>query len=105
MATRFELMPLCLALTLPLTSVGAGETIEIDAPAILDKPYRTYVLTRDVTAGRTAFMVKGDHLTLDVGGHTVTYGTAIGVDRCSGVFLRPAGGEDSFKGVPKEGKK
>lgn len=77
--------------------------IEIDAPGILDRPGATYVLTSDVTAERTAFMIKGDHITLDLGGHTVTYGTAVGVDRCSGVFLRPQGMEAPFKGVPKEG--
>jgi len=81
----------------------AQDIIEIDAPGILDTPGATYVLTKDVTVEHTAFMIKGDGITLDLGGHTVTYGTAIGVDRCSGVFLRPVGGEEPFKGVPKEG--
>jgi hypothetical protein len=48
-------------------------------------------------------MVKGDGITLDLAGHTVTYGTEIGIDYCHGVFLRPTGGEESFKGVPREG--
>ena len=90
-------------LSATLSAVCSAETVEIDAPGILDRPHTTYVLTRDVTAARTAFVIKGDHITLDLGGHRVTYGTAVGVDRCSGVFLRPGGGEDSFKGVPKEG--
>ncbi len=84
-------------------SACADDAIQIDAPGILDKPGATYVLTEDVTAERTAFMIKGDDITLDLGGHTVTYGTAIGVDRSSGVFLRPTGGEEPFVGVPKEG--
>jgi len=82
---------------------GNGEAVKIDAPGILDKPGTTYALTRDVAAARTAFMIRGDGITLDLGGHTVTYGTERGIDRCSGVFLRPPGGEAAFKGVPKEG--
>jgi len=92
-----------LFLATSLTAAVAEETIQIDAPGILDTPGATYVLTKDVTAPRTAFMIKGDGITFDLGGHTVTYGTAIGVDRCSGVFLRPAGGEESFQGVAREG--
>ena len=91
-------------LWLAALAAGAAEpTVELDAPAVLDRPGTTYVLTRDVTAEHTAFTIKGDGITLDLGGHTVTYGTAVGVDRCSGVFLRPAGSEEPFKGVPKEG--
>lgn len=83
--------------------VANPNVIEIDSPGILDEPGKTYLLTEDITVERTAFMIKGDNITLDLGGHTVTYGTAVGVDRCSGVFLRPAGSEGPFKGVPKEG--
>jgi hypothetical protein len=82
---------------------AAGEVVRIDQPGVLDQPGATYLLTRDVTAPRTAFMIKGDGITLDLGGHTVTYGTEVGVDYCHGVFLRPGGGEEPFKGVPKEG--
>ncbi|MFW6107530.1 MAG: hypothetical protein ACOC8A_02455, partial [bacterium] len=92
------------ALWLAVPAVQAGaRVVEIDAPGVLDRPGTTYVLTRDVAAPRTAFMIRGDGITLDLGGHTVTYGTAVGVDRCSGVFLRPPGGEGPFKGVPEEG--
>ncbi|MDA1137586.1 MAG: right-handed parallel beta-helix repeat-containing protein [Planctomycetota bacterium] len=86
-----------------LCSPGFSEVIKIDSPGVLDKPGTTYELTCDITVGRTAFMIKGDGITLDLGGHTVTYGTEVGVDRCSGVFLRMAGGEEAFKGVPREG--
>ncbi|MFQ5808056.1 MAG: hypothetical protein ACE5JM_00435 [Armatimonadota bacterium] len=77
--------------------------VEIDAPGILDSSGATYLLTKDITVPRTAFMIKGDGITLDLGGHTVTYGTEEGIDRCSGVFLRPPGAEEDFKGVPLEG--
>jgi hypothetical protein len=81
----------------------APEPIKIDAPGVLDKDGATYLLTRDVTAPRTAFMIKGDDITLDLGGHTVTYGTEVGIDFCVGVFIRPAGQENAFAGVPAEG--
>jgi len=95
--------PLLVAVVVVLPGVVAQETTEIDAPGVLDTPGATYVLTKDVAAEHSAFMIKGDDITLDLGGHTVTYGTAVGVDRSSGVFLRPAGGEEPFKGVPREG--
>ena len=90
--------PICTSLPAP-----GGQVVHIDAPGVLDRPGTTYVLTEDVTAEQTAFMVTADGVTLDLGGHTVTYGTAKGVDRCSGVFLRPPGGESAFAGVPREG--
>jgi hypothetical protein len=89
---------------LPLEETSAASSvIRIDEPGVLDQPGATYLLSRDVAAPRTAFMIKGDGITLDLGGHAVTYGTEVGVDYCHGVFLRPGGGEDVFKGVPEEG--
>jgi hypothetical protein len=91
------------ALTAQATASTTAKVIEIDKSGILDQPGATYVLTKDVTAPRTAFMIKGNGITLDLRGHTITYGTEVGVDYCHGVFLRPGGGEESFKGVPLEG--
>ncbi|NQU36650.1 MAG: hypothetical protein HQ526_03525, partial [Actinobacteria bacterium] len=84
-------------------AISADEVIRIDRPGVLDRSGATYLLTRNVTAPRTAFMVKGDGITLDLGGHVATYGTEVGVDYCHGVFLRPGGGEETFTGVPKDG--
>ncbi|KPL01444.1 MAG: hypothetical protein AMK75_04895, partial [Planctomycetes bacterium SM23_65] len=42
-------------------------------PYVLDKPNTTYVLTKDITAKRTAIEVAAPGITLDLGGHTVTY--------------------------------
>ena len=94
---------LLVAVLMALPDALAQDTIQIDTPGVLDITGATYVLTQDVTAEHSAFMIKGDDITLDLGGHTVTYGTAVGVDRSSGVFLRPAGGEEPFKGVAREG--
>jgi hypothetical protein len=35
-----------------------------------------YLLTQDVTAAKTACVIKGDRITLDLNGHTVTYGNS-----------------------------
>ncbi|MHC4716877.1 MAG: right-handed parallel beta-helix repeat-containing protein [Planctomycetota bacterium] len=105
MRSRKRVLATCAVAALTAVCAGSagGEAIRIDAPGVLDRPGATYVLTKDVTAARTAFMIRADGITLDLGGHTVTYGTEIGVDRCSGVFLRPRGREEGFVGVPKEG--
>jgi len=45
-------------------------------PYILDKEGATYLLTKDVTAFTTAFIIKAGNITLDLGGHTVTHARA-----------------------------
>jgi hypothetical protein len=42
-------------------------------PYVLDKPNATYIVTQDIKADSTAFNITGDGVTLDLGGHTVTY--------------------------------
>ncbi len=99
---------LCCRVLLTLISLTAslayadGPVIEIAEPGILDEPATTYVLTQDVSAPHTAFIIKGDDITLDLGGHTVTYGTADG-DWVSGVFARPLGRHEEFALIPLEG--
>ena len=44
-----------------------------EAPYVLDKPNTTYVLTRDITAKRTAIDIAADGVTVDLNGHTVVY--------------------------------
>jgi len=96
------LLALAASSSMLLSQPEAERVIEIGAPGVMDQPGATYLLTRDVTAPRTAFVVKGDGITLDLGGHTVTYGTDDG-DRHSGVFARPGEGEESFPHIPREG--
>lgn len=42
-------------------------------PYVLDQPGKTYLVTEDFTADRTAFEIMADDVTLDLGGHTVVY--------------------------------
>ena len=48
-------------------------------PYTLDRPNTTYLLTRDVTADATAVNIAADGITLDLGGHTLTYDGKAGV--------------------------
>ena len=43
-------------------------------PFVLDKPGALYILTEDVVANGTAFVITGDNVTLDLDGHTVIFG-------------------------------
>ena len=52
-----------------LTQQGAG-------PYILSSSDTTYILDTDVTVNGTAFVFGGKDITLDLNGHTVTYGNA-----------------------------
>ncbi len=71
----------------PTSNPGA---IPLDGPATLSGNGATYLLTRDITTAGTAFVVTGRDVTLDLGGHTVTYGTGSG--RAYGVQAdEPAG--------------
>lgn len=51
-------------------AVSTGQTLAIAGA--------TYVLTADVATPGTAFTIAAKDITLDLGGHTVTYGTAAG---------------------------
>ncbi|MCC7138518.1 MAG: carboxypeptidase regulatory-like domain-containing protein [Planctomycetes bacterium] len=55
-----------------------GNAITLTGPATLSQDGATYVLSTDVSTPGTAFTITGRDVTLDLGGHTVTYGTAAG---------------------------
>ena len=68
-----------------MTKVVVAPAIVIDpawlsargsGPYILDQAGATYVLTTDVTVDGTAFVVLTPNITLDLNGHTVTYGNS-----------------------------
>jgi len=42
-------------------------------PYVLDKPNATYLVTEDIAADGTAIFIAASGITLDLGGHTVTY--------------------------------
>ncbi|MBL9088702.1 MAG: hypothetical protein JNM10_16305, partial [Planctomycetia bacterium] len=55
-----------------------GNAIALTGPATLSQDGATYLLTQDVTTGGTAFRITARDVVLDLGGRTVTYGTAAG---------------------------
>ncbi|MDJ0975200.1 MAG: fibronectin type III domain-containing protein [Planctomycetota bacterium] len=57
-------------------SAGARRVIELDGPRTLREEGVTYRLTRDVDARYSGFVIAAKDVTLDLGGHTVTYGAA-----------------------------
>ena len=73
---------LAVALVAPLSAqtINLEGAILQDTPIILTEPGATYVLMEDVTAPGTAFAFHGnaDGATLDLNGHTVTFGTEPG---------------------------
>jgi len=48
----------------------------ISACGILSTANETYVLTQDVSSDGTCFVISANYITLDLNGHTVTYGNA-----------------------------
>ncbi len=67
---------------LPAPPAGS---LAISGPATLAQDGATYLLTKDVSTPGTAFWVTGAGVTLDLGGHTVTYGTG-GAPDAVGVY-------------------
>lgn len=55
-----------------------GSVVELEGPAVLDRPGTEYVLVRDVTAEGTAFTVTASHVTLNLNGRRVRYGSQEG---------------------------
>jgi len=59
-------------------------------PFVLDRRGATYVLTEDVTADGTAFVISADDVTLDLDGHTVVFGNNT-ADQVRGVWAKNKG--------------
>jgi hypothetical protein len=58
---------------------------------VLDSPRTIYTLATDVTTPGTAFVVGAPHVTLNLNGHTVTYGNASPIIVTNGGFEEGAG--------------
>jgi hypothetical protein len=73
-------LPLLLALAL------APPATPLSACADLVRP-GSYYLTKDVSSPGTCFFIDADHITLNLKGHTITYGTAGGPKGTPGILL------------------
>ncbi len=60
-----------------------GDAVTLSAPGTIDTD-GAYRLTGDIAAAGTAFRITANRVVLDLGGHTITYGTAGG--QAHGVF-------------------
>ena len=84
-------------------------------PYILDQANSVYIVTENIDADRTAFEIRADNITLDLGGHTVTHGNQLITDldhtklEKSGVGIRRKGSQSKqtglkiFNGIIKQG--
>lgn len=68
--------PLRITVLLLCALPAAAQQRPIDSCGILDRPGITYVLQKDVSSPGSCFLVKAERITLDLNGHTITYGTA-----------------------------
>jgi len=64
---------------------------QVDGPPfILDRPGSSYILTQDVSAKGTAFIITGNNVMLDLDGHTVVFGDDI-YDQVRGIWVNNDG--------------
>ncbi len=86
-----------------------------EPPYVLDQANTTYLVTQDITAGRSAFDIKAGGVTLDLGGHTIIHANQLVEDldyrdiEKSGVGIRrinDAGqsGLKIYNGIIKQGE-
>ena len=73
-------------------------------PFVLDRAGATYILTRDITAPATAFVITAPDVTLDLDGHTVVFGNDTG-QQVSGVLAKNQGKATVCNGVIVQGKR
>ncbi|MCB4756103.1 MAG: hypothetical protein LHV69_03570 [Elusimicrobia bacterium] len=96
------------SLVITLTSLAFGDTLitetHLTSPYYLDTPNERYILQGDVTADKTAFVIIAEGITLDLGGHTVTYDDALPITVPNGDFedggLGPSAPGWDFTGAP-----
>jgi len=74
LASKAKYAGLCSCLTLGLSIVVPARQVNLTACGVLDRAGANYVLQNDVTSDSTCFSVQADNITLDLNGHTVTYG-------------------------------
>ncbi len=84
-------------------------------PYLLDQENAVYIVTEDINADRTAFEIRANNITLDLGGHTITHGNELIEDlnhavlEKSGVGIRRKGSREKqtglkiYNGILKQG--
>ncbi|KPJ56408.1 MAG: hypothetical protein AMS16_02490 [Planctomycetes bacterium DG_58] len=63
--------------TIPGT-IHVPDDVAQGPPYVLNKARAAYVLTKDIEADGTAIRIDGSGITLDLNGHTIVYGNAVG---------------------------
>lgn len=90
---RFEKLIWCSIVTivvlLLVSTVPAWAVTYLSGPATLSRSGETYVVNQNFSCSGTAFTISAGSVVLDLGGHTVTYGTS-GADNSYGVSIRQA---------------
>ncbi|KPJ52678.1 MAG: hypothetical protein AMS16_06070, partial [Planctomycetes bacterium DG_58] len=73
-------------------------------PYVLDKPGATYLLTQDIESDGHAFIIEGAGVTLDLDGHTVTFGNNSPGKQTFGVHIKADGRATVANGHIVQGK-
>lgn len=76
-----------LLLSLPAEVFGWGGPRRLDAAAVLERENGRYLLTRDIEVEGTAFVIRASGVTLDLGGHQVTFRRKEGEEKAHGVLV------------------
>lgn len=58
-----------------VSTMPAWSATYVSGPGTLDRSGETYVVTQDFSCSGTAFVIGASNVVLDLGGHTITYGT------------------------------
>ena len=73
-------------------------------PYVLDKPGATYLLTQDMEADGHAIIIEGAGVTVDLDGHTVTFGNNLPGKQAFGVYIKADGKGTVCNGHIVQGK-
>lgn len=83
----------------PESNVSRPQVHALKACGVLDKP-GLYILQRDVSSPKTCFSIQANHVTLNLNGHSVTYGTSEGSVPAYGILGVACWDQDFGTGNP-----
>lgn len=72
---------------LVVAAMPAWSVVYLNGPAVLDRNGETYVVNQNFSCAGTALVIGAANVVLDLGGHTITYGTAGA--QAFGVYIAP----------------